>query len=65
MLAQRIRDATKKVKAGQEARAERAKLIAEAGRRNLPHGEVAEWAGMTRQGVSKEIAKSRAPDTSE
>ncbi|MEV8639087.1 hypothetical protein AB0395_46265 [Streptosporangium sp. NPDC051023] len=65
VLADLIRDAAKRVKAGEEARAERAKLIAEAGRRNLPHNAVAEWADMTRQAVSKEIKKSREQDPTE
>ncbi|GAA3416305.1 hypothetical protein GCM10018952_44020 [Streptosporangium vulgare] len=42
MLARRLREAAAKVKAGEQARAERAKLIDEAGRRDWTREAIAE-----------------------
>ncbi|MFB9681179.1 hypothetical protein [Streptosporangium vulgare] len=65
MLARRLREAAAKVKAGEQARAERAKLIDEAGRRDWTREAIAELAGITHQAVTKRLAKSRQQDPTE
>lgn len=59
VLADRLRAARDRVKVGEEARDERARLIEEAGRRNWPRAWIAELAGVTPQAVSKRIVQSR------
>jgi hypothetical protein len=66
VLAAQLREAAARVKAGEEARAERAALIDEAGRRNWPREVIATLAGVSHQAVSKRIRNSRDPqDTTE
>lgn len=65
MLAERLREAAVKVKAGDEARALRARLIDEAGRRGWKREVIAALAGVTHQAVTKRILKNREQDTTE
>jgi hypothetical protein len=63
VLAARLRETAARVKAGEEARAERAALIDEAGRRNWPREVIADLAGISHQAVSKRIRKSQQQPT--
>ena len=65
VLAARLRETAARVKAGEEARAERAALIDEAGRRNWPRETIADLAGVSHQAVTKRIHKSRQQETTE
>jgi len=65
VLAARLREAAERVKAGEEARAERATLIDEAGRRNWPREVIADLAGVSHQAVTQRIQKGRQADTTE
>jgi hypothetical protein len=65
VLAERLREAAAKVKAGETARGERAELIDEAGRRNWPREVIARLAGISHQAVTKRIHKGREQDTPE
>ncbi|MCC5574444.1 hypothetical protein IMZ11_02160 [Microtetraspora sp. AC03309] len=65
MLAERLKAAAQRVRDGEAARAERALLIDEAGRRGWTREEIAALAGVTHQAVTKRINKGREADTTE
>lgn len=59
MLAAQLREKAEIVKAGEQARKDRALLIQEAGRRNWPREYIAGLAGVTHQAVTQQIDKIR------
>jgi hypothetical protein len=58
MLADRLREAARRVKDGEAARIERGHLIDEAGRRDWRQEDIAELAGIKQQSVSQRLTRT-------